>query len=220
MDEASRLDCLSDFRMELALDKHIDPDFKDEMVRRVRWLAVNPLGSGSEREIQNAFVRYKALERDAEDGHLLARIDEERRFELSSFGESEKASAAKSLLHVASFGLYKQRVAHEDISAIDRDRRVAHQLTFLDSLIQSDTPPEIAYDRLRIQSSVQELSSLVPAISSRTMRVRAGEVLERLRRNSHDTELQTDCTAALALIKQTKAPEYSAGTKAVRSPVT
>jgi hypothetical protein len=150
----------------------------------------------------------------------LARIDQERRFELSSFGENETASAAKSLLHVASLGLYKQRAAREDISAIDRDRRVAHQLTFLESLIQSDTPPEIAYDRIRIQSSVQELSILIPAIPSRRMRVHAEDVLDHLRRSSHDTKLQTDCSAALALIKQANAQENSRGREGVSSSVT
>ena len=104
MDEASRLDCFSDFRMELALDVRIYPALKDDMERRIWWLAVNPLGSAPEREMQDAFARYKLLQAEAENGRLLGRIEQERRFGLSSFGESEKASAAKSMLHVATFG--------------------------------------------------------------------------------------------------------------------
>jgi hypothetical protein len=104
MDEASRLDCFSDFRMELALDVRIDPALKDDMERRIWRLAVNPLGSAPEREMQDAFARYKLLQAEAENGRLLVRIEQERRFELSSFGESEKASVAKSMLHVATFG--------------------------------------------------------------------------------------------------------------------
>jgi hypothetical protein len=56
MDEASRLDCFSDFRMELALDEHIDASLKDDMERRIRWLGVNPLGSAPELEKQDAFA--------------------------------------------------------------------------------------------------------------------------------------------------------------------
>jgi hypothetical protein len=217
MDEASRLDCFADFRMELALDERIDPALKDDMERRIRWLGVNPLGSAPELEKQDAFARYKLLQTEAENGSLHGRIDKERRFELSSFGESEKASTAKSMLHVVTFGLYKQQAAREDISAVDRDRRVTAQLTFLDSLIQSDTPPEIAYDRQRVESSVRELSNLLPAISSRRVRSRAEEILGRLRSRSHDAELQAECTAALAWIEQSNQPGNSSGAKGVRS---
>lgn len=102
--------------------------------------------------MQDAFARYKLLQVEAENGRLLGRIEQERWFELSSFGESEKASAAKSILHVATFGLYRQQAMGEDISAVDRQRRIAHQLTLLESLTQSDTLPEIAFDRRRIES--------------------------------------------------------------------
>jgi hypothetical protein len=217
MDEASRLDCFSDFRMELTLDERIDPALKEEMKRRIWWLSVNPLGSAPEREMQDAFARYELLLAEAENGRLLGRIEQERRFELSSFGESEKASAAKSMLHVATFGLYKQQAASEDISAVDRNRRITKQLTFLDSLIQSETPPEIANDRRRIESSVHELSKLMPAISSRSVRSRAEEMLGRLRSRSHDAELQADCTAALAWIKQSNEPANSSRTEGARS---
>jgi hypothetical protein len=218
MDEASRLDCFSDFRMELALDERIDPALKDYLERRIWWLGVNPLGAAPERELQDAFGRYELLRAETKNGRLLGRIEQERRFELSSFGESEKARAARSLLHVATFGLYKQQVARNDISAVDRDRRITDQLTFLDSVIQSGTPPEIAYDRQRIESSVRELSNLVPAISSRRVRSQAEEILGRLRYRSHDVELQADCTAALAWIEQSNESGNSSGTEGARSP--
>ena len=217
MDEASRLDCFSDFRMELALDERIDPSLKDDMERRIQWLGVNPLGSAPEREMQEAFARYRLLQAEAENGVLLGRIEKERRFELSSFGESEKINAARSMLQVATFGLYKQQAAREDISAVDRDRRVTDQLAFLDSLVQSDTPPEIAHDRRRIETSVRELSNLIPGISPRSVRSRAEETLGRLRSQSHDAELQADCIVALTQIKQSNQPGKSSGTEVARS---
>lgn len=167
--------------------------------------------------MQDAFARYKLLQTQAENGSLLGRIEKERRFELSSFGESEKASTAKSMLHVVTFGLYRQQAAREDISVVDRDRRITHQLTFLDSLTQSDTPPEIAYDRQRIESSVRELSNLILATSSRNVRSRAEEMLGRLSSRSHDAELQADCTAALAWINQRNETGYSSGTEGAKS---
>src|SRR4029077_17156303 len=123
-----------------------------------------PLEAAPQREIEDAIARYKLLEQEAENGILMARLDKEHRFELSSFGESEKTKLAKSMLHVATLGLYKQQAKCDDIFMLDHERRVTYQLSFLDSLIQARTPPEISYDNERIQSSVRELSSLMPAI--------------------------------------------------------
>jgi hypothetical protein len=204
LDKASRLDCYSDFRMELALDRSIDPALEEDMEKRIRWLAVNPLEVAPQREIQNAFARYNLLEQEAEDGRLMARVDHERRFELSSFGEDEKAKLAKSMLHVATLGLYKQ-AARSDIFTLDPERRVTYQLSFLDPLVEAETPPEIAYDSQRIKASVRELSSLMPAISSSAVRSHAEATLARLKNLSKDSELRGECNTALALMKQTDA---------------
>jgi hypothetical protein len=205
LDEASRLDCYSDFRVNLALDRTIDPSLKKDMETRIRWLAVNPLESAPQREIQNAIARYKLLEKEADDGDLMARVDHEHRFELSSFGESEKTKLAKSMLHVATLGGYKQQAKSDDVFVLDHERRVMYQLSFLDSLIQAQTPPEISYDSERIQSSVRELSSLMPSIAQPAVRSHAEATLEHLKNLSKDDDLRTDCTTALALMKQTDA---------------
>jgi hypothetical protein len=191
--------------MQLALDRRIDPAFKEDMEKRIRWLAVNPLEAAPHREIQNAFARYNLLEQEAEDGRLMARVDHERRFELSAFGEGEKAKLAKSMLHVATLGLYREQAERNDIFTLDRERRVTYQLSFLDPLVQAETPPEIAYDSQRIKASVRVLSSLMPAISSSAVRSHAEATLARLKNLSKDNELQAECTTALALMKHTDA---------------
>jgi hypothetical protein len=205
LDEASRLDCYSDFRMQLALDRGIDPALKEDLEKRIRWLAVNPLEVAPQREIQNAFARYNLLEQEAENGRLMARVDCERRFELSSFGEGEKAKLAKSMLHVATLGLYREQAARNDIFTLDRERRVTYQLSFLDPLVQAETPPEVAFDSQRIKASVRELSSLMPTISSSAVRSHAEATLGRLKNLSKDNEIQAECNTALALMKQADA---------------
>ena len=205
LDEASRLDCYSDFRVNLALDRTIDPSLKKDMETRIRWLAVNPLEAAPQREIQNATARYKLLEKEADDGDLMARVDKEHRFELSSFGESEKTKLTKSMLHVATFGFYKQQAKSNDIFMLDHERRVTYQLNFLDSLIQTQASPEISYDSERIKSSVRELSSWMPSIAAPAVRSRAEATLEHLKNLSKDEELQAERTGALALMKQTDA---------------
>jgi hypothetical protein len=206
VDQASRLDCYSQFRMALALDQSIDPALKKDMEDRIRSLAINPLEAAPEREIHDAIARYDLLQTEAGDnGRLMARVDRERRFELSTFGESEKAKVAKSMLHVATFGVYKQQAKEDNVSMVDYDRRVAHQLSFLDSLIQAETPPEIAFDSQRIRASVSDLSSLLPAISSRRIRKHAESTLSRLQQYSKDPALQAGCFNALLAMKQADA---------------
>jgi hypothetical protein len=219
VNEASRLDCHSEFRMELALDHSIDPALKKEMEGRIWSLAINPLGAAPQREIQDAMARYKLLEAEAgENGHLMARVDQERRFELSSFGESEKARVAKSMLHLASLGLYKEQAKKDNISMVDSNRRVAYQLSFLDSVVQAGTPPEIAYDSQRIEFSVRELSSFMPAISSPGVRLHAEMTLQHLKSFSKDAELQAACTTALAAMKQTDAPGHATAAEVAALP--
>ena len=203
LDEASRLDCYSDFRVSLALDRTIDPSLKKDMESRIRWLAVNPLEAAPQREIQNAIARYKLLQKEANDGDLMARVDQEHRFELSSFGESERTKLAKSMLHVGTLGFYKQQARSDDIFMLDHERRVTYQLKFLDSLIQTQTPPEISYDIERIKSSVRELSSLMPSIAAPAVRSHAEATVEHLKNLSKDEDLRRDCTTALGLMKQT-----------------
>jgi hypothetical protein len=203
LDEASRLDCYSGFRVNLALDRTIDPSLKKDMESRIRWLAVNPLEAAPQREIQNAIARYKLLQKKANDGDLMARVDQEHRFELSSFGESERTKLAKSMLHVGTLGFYKQQARSDDIFMLDHERRVTYQLNFLDSLIQTQTPPEISYDIELIKSSVRELSSLMPSIPASAVRSHAEATVEHLKNLSKDEDLRTDCTTALGLMKQT-----------------
>ena len=139
LDEASRLDCYSDFRVGLSLDHSIDPALKKDVEEP------HPV-AGSQSSRSSTATRYAdcdcplqlARTQAGEDGRLMARVDQERRFELSSFGESEKAKLAKSMLHVATFGLYKQQAKRDDIFMLDRERRVTYQLSFLDSLVQAD----------------------------------------------------------------------------------
>ena len=166
---------------------------------------MNPLEAAPQREIQNSIARYKLLEKEADDGDLMARVDQEHRFELSSFGESEKTKLTKSMLHLATVGFYKQQAKSNDIVMLDHERRVTYQLSFLDSLIQAQTPPEISYDSERIKSSVRELTSLMSSIAAPAVRLHAEATVEHLKNLSKDDDLRTDCTTALTLMKQTDA---------------
>ena len=213
MNQAARHDCYSRFQVALALDRQIDAKLRKQMQLHIDSLALNPLDAEQARELEAARARYARLETEAEDGTLMMLLDKERRSELAHFEESKKARIMGDLFHDASLGLYTPRAKENatNISMLDSYRRVDFHLHFLDSLIEAGTPPEVAYDGVRIQASVGELSGLMPAINSSETRAHAATTLERLRSLSRDETLQADCSIALVALKS-RAPSVRAAT--------
>jgi len=207
MNQAARLDSYSQFRVKLALDHEIDPRLRQDMQSRVNSLAINPLEAAPRREMEAARARYAQLQLQAQEGGaLISRLDKQRRAELAAFGDTKAAQVTHELLHYATFGLYTERVKDgpSNLAMLDRDRTVQYHLNLLDSLAEADTQPEIAYDGARIRASVVALSSLMPSITSREVRVQVQAVLLRLKSLSQDQALQSDCTQALASLEHSR----------------
>jgi hypothetical protein len=204
VNQAARLDCYSQFRVELALDHQLDPALRKEMEQRIESLAVNPLEAAPDREIELAQMRYSRLQAEAQDGgRLLVRLDRDRRAELAGFGKTRRARVAYSLLHDASFGLYTHRAQKDvtNVAVLDRERRIQHHLNFLDSLVESGTRPEVAYDRSRIEASLNKLSGLMFGVHAPELRAHAEATIRRLQGLSQDAGLQVEYELALAALK-------------------
>lgn len=218
MDAAARLDCYSQFRIELALDHSLDPDLRSDVQRRVESLAINPLEGSVDREVQVAKTRYALLDSKTDSGGPLAeRIDKERRAELAAFGESKKSRVVQTLLHDGTFGLYTQRAKSQgtNLAELERDRRIEYQLNFLDSLAQGGPQPEVTHDSSRIRASVEELSGLMTQVRSQEIRAHAAAVLAKLQEISADAELRSDCSFALAALTRNAEPARAASGRVV-----
>lgn len=204
MNRAARLDSYSQLRVELALDQALDAGLRGDLQRRLNALALNPLDAAPYRDLQVAAVRYARLEGQARDGGLLKLLEKERRAEIANFGEGQTRQAAETLLHASTFGLYNHLASPQDssLAVLDRDRRIEYQLNFLDSLNRAGTQPEIAYDAARIRAAVNELSSLIPEVQIKEIRLRAVAAIERLGNISHDAGVQNDCSVALAALER------------------
>ncbi len=209
MNQAERLDCYSQFRVSLALDRDLDPKFRKELQQRVNSLSLNPLETATVRELASSRERYELLEAEAQqpDGWLAKRLDKERRAELASIGRTGKSKFFAGALHVASLGFYTRRAPRADgnLARLDSYRRVEHDLNFLEGLINAGTPPEVVYQPARIQSAVTELASLLPQISLRPVRIRAEQTLSNLRDLSQDADLRAGFSSALASIERPSA---------------
>lgn len=203
MNQAARLDCYSRFRAALALDQGIDPKLHAQIESRIGSLTFNPLEPAPGKAIQLARAHYAALLAEIQNGELLTRIDKERRAELARFGESERARLARILLHDATFGTYTHRVKKDDenLMTLDREREVLYHLNFLDSLTGAGTPPEVSYAVDRIRASVASLNQLMPQIQAPSIRAHIARTLQQLQGISQNAELQADCSATLASLR-------------------
>ncbi|HEY7304375.1 MAG TPA: hypothetical protein VH601_09690 [Bryobacteraceae bacterium] len=199
MDQSERLDCYSQFRVALALDRQLDPTLRKEMQQRISSLAVNPLETAPEREIRAAATRYTRLQEEAgPEGALASQVDKDRRSELASFGQGRAAALGYELLHLATLSHFTHRSKPDtdDLVALDCYRRVQSHLHFLDSLVQAGTPPEVAYSSANVRAAVTELDDLMPRVRSESVRTHARNTLEALGQLSQDPALQAECSGA------------------------
>ena len=209
MSQAERLDCYSRFGVDLALDHTLDATLHKQIQDHLQSFGVNPLESAPHREIEIAQTRYSALLTEAEDdnGKFNAQLERDRRAELAVFGETGRTRMLHDLLHDVTLGRYTHRAKKDsdNLAMLDRDRRIDYQLSFLDSLIDASTPPEVTYSNSQLHASLIELSELMPGVQSSSLRTHAETTIEQLRSLSRDAELQTDCSEALlAVMRDTK----------------
>jgi hypothetical protein len=213
MNKAARLDCYAEFRVQLALDRSLDPELRKQMQRSVASLAVNPLESTPGRELQAAAARYALLREAAaeENGPLARRVDKERRAELASFESSPGGRVFTDVLHTVTFGTYTKRAKRneENLELLDYYRRVQNDLGFLDALVDAGTPPEIGQRPERVQSVVTDLQTVLPEIASAQMHAHAEQTLLKVKQLSGDPALQAGLSLALASVRKKQAPEVN-----------
>lgn len=211
-DQAERLDCYSEFRVQLALDRHLDPGLRADIERRMDKLAINPLTATPQRELEAAKKRYHRLVFGSDDkGPVVARLNSQRRAEIAAFRESTAGRVRDALLHTATFGLYTRaaRRSPANLATLDVERRITNQLNFLDSLLASGTPPEIACDASRIEASIAELQNLIPLVHSHRVESRARATLAQINEQTANAGIRKDAAVALANFGAAK-PHYRA----------
>jgi len=205
--QQERLNCYSKFRVAVALDKNLDPNLRAAIQRRVDSLAVNPLETSPQSEMQAALERYDMLQASAanENSQISRRLEKDRRSELARFEASKSQLFRDSVFHYATLGLYTHRTSDSDfLTTLEKRRQLEYFLGFLDGLAAAGTQPEVAYDSYRIKSAVVQLSALlpeIPALDSET-RDHARRTIERLNGLSADSDLKAEFLAALTSIRQ------------------
>ena len=197
--QAKRLDSYAQFQANLSLDRKIDRKLYAELSRRANSLRVSPLDSAAENSIHLAKSRYALLLSQTEKGSaLLSRLNNDRRAEAATFGQSVKSSVAHNLLHMGTLGLYTQRAGAEqfNLAQLDKQRRFQYSLELLDRAIRNGTTPETAYDAASMRQAVSALTQLAGSVGSRGLREHALHTVNQVAALTRDPGLEANCRSA------------------------
>ena len=157
INQPSRLRSYSQLKLLLAFDARLAPQLRHEIEERLESVSLNPLDNGADAEIRIARQQYAALLDYAQrsDG-LAARLEKDRRAELSAFRHGRAAKALFRLANIASLGLYKHSEDAPDLRAeLDGARRLAYHRRFLREVASSTPRVEVVW---RIEDVRRSLS--------------------------------------------------------------
>ncbi|HEV7842610.1 MAG TPA: hypothetical protein VGO69_02885, partial [Pyrinomonadaceae bacterium] len=159
INQPSRLRTYSQLKLLLSLDASLDPEFRDEINRRLERVSSNPRENGMEAEAEIARGQYRALMNYVQkpDG-LPARLERDRREELASYEKRGQAAKAVTRLgNVLSFGLYTRRseVTLDFNDRLDRARRMSYNRRFLREVARRTPQVEVVYNMDDVRRALQ-----------------------------------------------------------------
>jgi len=126
LDPLDRLRAYARLKLELGLDRSLDPPLRAELQKQLSHLALNPLESGFDADARGASEHYALLLRSAGAPKGLAtQVDKDRSAELRPALHSARARLLLRAASVASFGIYRhrERVDEATLAVLDARRR-------------------------------------------------------------------------------------------------
>jgi len=191
----ARLRSYTQVRRWLALDSTIDPALRADLQHRLEILGVNPLEDSVFEESEIADRQYDALLRYANDPKgLPARLERDRNTEMAAHRHKAPARAGLRLAKWASLGIYSHHEMPDTatlVAALDRERRAAHQVRFLETVAASSSSPEVVWNIAEVRRAVNELIAMGAPASS-------AHVVTRIMQQTSDAETRELCERALA----------------------
>jgi hypothetical protein len=162
INQPSRLRTYSQLKLLLSLDASLDPEFRDEINRRLERVSSNPRENGMEAEAEIARDQYRALMNYVQkpDG-LPARLERDRREELANYEKRGQAAKVVTRLgNILSFGLYTRRseMTPDFNDRLDRARRMAYNRRFLREVARRTPQVEVVYNMDDVRRALQFVS--------------------------------------------------------------
>ena len=203
INQPSRLQTYSQLKLFLALNETMAPKLRDEVNGRLEKLSLNPFENDLDAEANVAREQYAALVAFAKnpDG-LAAKLERDRRAELTPLEHGSKAQIVFRVANVLSFGKYVHREERtEDMeSRLDIARRLNYHTSFLREVAKSSAEIEVAWNLDDIRRSLYFIADHGDEADSHAVTATA-KIFERTR----DDEIRRACLESLSRINHTKA---------------
>jgi hypothetical protein len=159
VNQPSRLRTYSQLKLLLSLNASLDPEFRDEINRRLERVASNPRENDMEAEAEIARNQYRGLVAYAQrpDG-LPATLLRDRREEMANYKRRGRAGEVLTrLANLLSFGAYtpKAKVTPDFTARLDRERRMLYYRRYLREVARSTARAEVSYNMDEVRRALQ-----------------------------------------------------------------
>ena len=203
INQPSRLRTYSQLKLLLSLDDSLQPEFRDELSKRLEKVSINPLENDLETEASLARQQYKALMAYASSPNgLPAKLQRDRRAEMVPLKHGKLERTLFRVGNIISFGKYIHREDPEpEMEArLNVARRLNYHTRFLREVAQSGPRIDIAWNLDEVRRSLRYISEHGSYATTRAV-VATALIFDK----TEDEETRRICIESLARMTNPKA---------------
>ena len=203
INQPSRLHTYSQLKLLLALNTSLDPELRSEVSGRLERVALNPFENGLNAEAKIATEQYNALVAYAKDPDgLAAKLERDRRAELTPLEHDAKARLAFNVLNVLSFGKYvhREELTNDMEDRLDIARRLQYHTSFLQQIAKSSADIDITWNLDDVRRSIRFIAEHGSEAGGN-----AAAATAKIFARTKDDETRRACLESLSRIRSSKA---------------
>jgi hypothetical protein len=203
INQPSRLATYSQLKLLLALNNSMEPALRNEVSGRIETISLNPFENDLNAEANIALEQYAALVAFAKDPQgLAAKIERDRRAEMTPLQHGSKAQIAFRVLNVLTFGKYVHREERSvDLEErLDIARRLQYHTRFLQQIAKSSAEVDITWNLDDVKRSLHFIAQHGEHADGT-----AAAVTARIFSRTKDEETRRTCLDSLSRIRSSKA---------------
>lgn len=203
INQPSRLQTYSQLKLLLALNSSMEPDLRNEVSGRLETISLNPFENDINAEAKIAVEQYAALLSFAKDPKgLAAKIEQDRRAEMTPLEHGPKAQLAFRMLNILTFGRYvhREEPSVELEYRLDVARRLQYHTRFLQQIAKSSAEVDITWNLDDVKTSLRFIADHGAEADSR-----AAAATARIFARTRDDETRRTCLDSLSRIRGNKA---------------
>jgi hypothetical protein len=201
--QPTRLQTYSQLKLLISLSNSLDPELRSEVGRRLEKISLNPLENDFDVEANLAKHQYAALLSYTKNpSGLAAKIERDRRSELTPLEHDSKAQFAFKFLNVLSFGRYVHREELTDdlTHRLDIARRLSYHTKFLEQVARSKADIDVGWNLDDVKRSLSFLAEHGSEASNKAVEA-AGKIFSRTKNDG----IRRACLDSLSRITNPKA---------------